>query len=127
MDSQWQELIQKKRATREALIPESWRLPAEIANKVSEESTLSAFDLLNQAALLSDREIDITENNTASTITAKIAAGELSSLEVASAFCKRAAIVHQLVNRNSCPRCFGVIAGCRRADMCFFHPDKLPH
>lgn len=95
----WQELIQRKRAVRDALIPEEWRLPTTITSKVSPESSHSAFDLLNEAGLLTDREIDITENNTASSITAKIASGKLSSYDVAAAFCKRAALVHQLVCR----------------------------
>ncbi|KAH7325552.1 amidase [Stachybotrys elegans] len=98
MTSEWQELIQKKRAARDALIPQEWRLPTTITSKVSPESTYSAFDLLKEAALLTDRENDITENNTATSLTAKIASGELSSYDVAAAFCKRAALVHQLTN-----------------------------
>lgn len=97
----WQELIQRKKAARDALIPEELRLPTTITSKVSPESSHSAFDLLNEAALLTDREIDITENNTATSLIAKIALGELSSYEVAAAFCKRAALVHQLVCRSS--------------------------
>ncbi|KAJ4138459.1 hypothetical protein NW768_002293 [Fusarium equiseti] len=94
----WQDLIQEKRAARDALIPEKWKLPADLTRKVSPESTCSAFDLLDEAALLTVREKDITENNTATSLTAKIASGELSSYDVAVAFCKRAAIVHQLTN-----------------------------
>jgi amidase len=97
----WQQLIREKRAAREALIPKEWKLPTHITDKVSPESTHSAFDLLNEAALLTARERDITENNTATSLTAKIASGELSSYDVAFAFCKRAAIVHQLVRRLS--------------------------
>lgn len=95
----WQELIQRKRAVRDALIPAEWRLPTTITEKVSPESSHSAFDLLNEAGLLTDREINITENNTATSLTAKIASGKLSSYDVAAAFCKRAALVHQLVCR----------------------------
>jgi amidase len=97
VQAEWQELIRKKRAARDALIPEEWRLPTIIISKISSESSHSAFELLNEAALLTDREIDITENNTATSLTAKIASGELSSYDVATAFCKRAALVHQLV------------------------------
>lgn len=94
----WQQLIQQKRAARESLIPEEWKLPSHITTKVSPDSTHSAFDLLDEAALLTDRERDITESNTATSLVAKIAAGELSSYDVAVAFCKRAAVVHQLTN-----------------------------
>ncbi|KAF5970661.1 amidase [Fusarium coicis] len=94
----WQQLIEKKRAARDAMIPEKWRLPTTITTKVSPDSRASAFELLNEAGLLTDREKDITENYTAVSLTAKIATGELSSYDVAAAFCKRAAIVHQLTN-----------------------------
>ncbi|KAK0388793.1 hypothetical protein NLU13_5036 [Sarocladium strictum] len=94
----WAELIQKKRAARDALIPEPWRLPTSITSRVSPESTASAFDLLDEAALLTDKEREITEKYDVAGLTAKIASGELSSVEVATAFCKRAAIVHQLTN-----------------------------
>lgn len=97
----WQDLIQKKRAARAALIPEQWRLPTTVTSKVSPESTHSAFDLLKEAAILTDREIEITEKNTATSLTAKIASGELSSYDVTAAFCKRAALVHQLVRSPS--------------------------
>jgi amidase len=93
----WQQLIEKKKAIRDALIPEKWRLPTTITSKVSPESTASAFELLNEAELLTDQEKDITEGYTAVSLTAKIAAGELLSYDVTAAFCKRAAIVHQLV------------------------------
>jgi amidase len=128
----WEELIEKKRARRDALIPEDWRLPTAITSKVSQDSTASAFDLLSEAALLTEREIDITENYTATSITAKIATGELSSYDVAAAFCKRAAIVHQLV-RSLCTKQLFYGRGGRVplrwtavADL-YDSPDKLAH
>ena len=97
VSTEWQELIQKKRVAREALIPKDWRLPDSLTSKVTDQSSHCAFDLLSEAAILSPRQIEITENNTATSLVAKIAAGELSSYDVAEAFCKRAAIAHQLV------------------------------
>jgi amidase len=99
VSAEWQELIDKKRADRDALIPEEWRFPALVTGQVSEDSPISAFDLLseNVDALLTPSELGITEANTATSLVSKIAAGELSSYEVALAFCKRAALVHQLV------------------------------
>lgn len=98
---EWQDLIQKKRAARDALIPKEWRLPESILSRVSKTSMESAFDLLKESAMLTPREVEITEENTATSLIAKIAKGELSSYEVAATFCKRAALVHQLVCCNN--------------------------
>lgn len=98
VSAEWTELIQKKRAARDALIPTEWRLPESILSKVSETSSYSAFELFNESALLTAKEIDITESYTATSLVAKMAKGELSCYDVAYAFCKRAAIAHQLVS-----------------------------
>jgi amidase len=103
VSAEWTELIQKKRTTRDALIPKEWRLPESILSKVSETSSYSAFELFSESALLTPEEIDITESYTATRLVAKLAKGELSSYDVAYAFCKRAAIAHQLVSFMSFP------------------------
>ncbi|KAL7911416.1 amidase [Trichoderma velutinum] len=94
----WQELIEKKRADREAHIPKDWRLSEAISSKVSPESRLSAFDLLKESALLTPEEIAITEKYDATTLLELMAASKISCHEVTRAFCKRAAIAHQLTN-----------------------------
>ncbi|KAJ5733144.1 Amidase, partial [Penicillium manginii] len=48
--------------------------------------------------LLSDLELDLTENYTAAQLLAKLASGEASSLAVTTAFCKRAAIAQQVTS-----------------------------
>ena len=93
----WQELIEKKRADRETRIPKDWRLPEAISSKVSPESRLSAFDLLRESALLTPEEIEITEKYDATTLLKLMAASKISCYDVTRAFCKRAAIAHQLV------------------------------
>lgn len=117
LSAEWQDLIQKKRAARDALIPKEWRLPESILSRVSKTSTESAFDLLKESAMLTPREVEITEGNTATSLVAKIAKGEVSSYDVAAAFCKRAALVHQLVRYNTLG-CFDIVRLCldMRAD-----------
>ncbi|KAH7131008.1 amidase signature domain-containing protein [Dactylonectria macrodidyma] len=99
MDSQgWQKLIQEKRADREARIPPQWCLAQNITSQVHDKSDVSAFDLLSQTNLLTQREHEITEKYGASTLIHMMTQGILSSVEVTTAFCKRAAIAQQLTN-----------------------------
>ena len=60
-------------------------------------SDTSAFDLLNNTNLLSQREREITEKYDASTLIEMMVTGAISSVEVTTAFCKRAAAAQQLV------------------------------
>jgi amidase len=48
--------------------------------------------------MLTPKEVDITENHDAVDLVKKMAAKELTAVEVSQAFCKRAAIAHQLTN-----------------------------
>lgn len=94
---EWQALIDEKRAQREASIPSQWRIPKRVADKVSPNASVSAFDLLEETDILSQEEREITELHDATSILAALAAGKVSSLAVTTAFCKRAAIAQQLV------------------------------
>lgn len=55
------------------------------------------LDFPRRSGLLTNDEIDITENYDAVSLLEAMASGELTSLAVTTAFCKRAAIAHQLV------------------------------
>ncbi|KAJ4327857.1 hypothetical protein N0V84_001667 [Fusarium piperis] len=94
----WKALIREKRAYRDSKIPEEWRLPKKITDQVRRDNPISAFDLLDQTNLLTKREREITDDYDATHLVAQLASGALSSLEVTTAFCKRAAIAHQLIN-----------------------------
>lgn len=93
----WPALISQKLALRDSRIPAEWRLPENIVGRVNRESTISALDLLNETTVLTEKERHITEAYDATTLLEKLASGALTSLEVTTAFCKRAAIAHQLV------------------------------
>lgn len=95
--AQWKQLVDEKRAHRDSQIPEQWRVPKQVADQVSPDADVSAFDLLAQANLLSREELDITENYDATALLGLLALGKLTSLQVTTAFCKRAAIAQQLV------------------------------
>ncbi|KAM5354435.1 hypothetical protein ACJ41O_001084 [Fusarium nematophilum] len=94
----WQALIREKRAARDSRIPAEWRLDSSITSQAHRDNPISAFDLLSQTNLLTKRERDITEKYDATALLALLASGALSSLEVTTAFCKRAAVAQQLIN-----------------------------
>lgn len=93
----WNALVDAKRAHLYAQIRPEWRLPGHITKQVRQTSDVSAFDLLDNTNLLSQREREITEKYDASTLIEMIAIGAISSVEVTTAFCKRAAAAQQLV------------------------------
>ncbi|KAL1886235.1 Acetamidase [Paecilomyces lecythidis] len=90
MPEKWEELIADKRARLAKTIPAEWKiqtLPAED----------SVIDYPAKSGFLSAKELEIT-NSTATDLVAKLATGELKSYDVTLAFCKRAALAHQLLN-----------------------------
>ncbi|CAG9973279.1 unnamed protein product [Clonostachys byssicola] len=95
---EYQQLVDQKRAKQASLIPPEWRLPKAITDKVSPSSNASAFDLMLEHQILTKEELDITENYTAAALVKSMAAGNLTSLEVTTAFCKRSAVAQQLTN-----------------------------
>lgn len=90
----WQAIAKRKQEQREQKIPAEWRLPAASLPKGDVEDV---FDFPQTSRLFTRRELDLTSVD-ASTVVAKIAAGEWTSEEVTRAICKRAAVAQQLVN-----------------------------
>jgi amidase len=93
----WKSLLAAKKADQASRIPAEWKLPREITSLVSPESSASAFDLFRKTSILTQLEHGITEKYDATSLLERIAAGHFTALEVTTAFCKRAAITHQLV------------------------------
>ncbi|KAJ4112182.1 hypothetical protein NW768_011761 [Fusarium equiseti] len=94
----WASLIQQKQADRESRIPNEWRLPQTIISRVDRDAPVSGFDLFNETAILTEKERYITEAYDATGLLEQLSSGSLTSLEVTTAFCKRAAVAHQLIN-----------------------------
>ncbi|CDK25120.1 unnamed protein product [Kuraishia capsulata CBS 1993] len=84
----------KKKATRD-LIPEKWRLPADL---YPTDPMANVLDIPRTCGILTEKEQDITENYTAAEMLVKLSSGEFTSVEVTTAFCKRAAIATQLTD-----------------------------
>ncbi|KAK5050425.1 hypothetical protein LTR84_003706 [Exophiala bonariae] len=98
MVQDWRSLVAQKRAEVAKQLPQEWRLPTEIMSTISETANVSVLDVPAKCGILSAKEIDITENHDAVDLVEKMAKKELTSSEVTLAFCKRAAIAHQLTN-----------------------------
>lgn len=92
----WQELVARKRRERQDKIPHEWTLSEDILKDVP--AHLLEYDLPRRSGLLSDLELDVTENYTATELLIKLASGHVSSLVVTTAFSKRAAIAQQVVS-----------------------------
>ncbi|CAK7199704.1 hypothetical protein SEUCBS139899_002387 [Sporothrix eucalyptigena] len=100
----WQSIVAAKQVKVQAAIPDAWRIDPSLLATVdfSLESTQSldssSSSILRDSKILTDHELAITEQYSAAALLAKLAAGELTSLEVTVAFSKRAAIAQQLLH-----------------------------
>ncbi|OOQ84839.1 general amidase-B [Penicillium brasilianum] len=92
----WQELVARKRRDCQDKIPREWTLSADILKELPKN--LLEYDLPRRSGLLSDLELDVTENYTATELLIKLASGQVSSLEVTTAFSKRACIAQQVTS-----------------------------
>ena len=97
-------ISQEKLAANAAKIPKEWQLSSKYLENVNANSNLNVLDVPRNCGILNEREIDITENYDATALLAKLATKQFSSYDVVLAFCKRAAIAHQLVRHGFCIR-----------------------
>jgi amidase len=90
----WKEKANEKRISIYNLIPQEWRLSESILNNPPKNSTI----VPSQCGILSKLDLEITEIDNIEELANRIANGKYSSVQVIEAYCKRAAIAHQLVN-----------------------------
>lgn len=95
MTATWEERAADKRHRIEQSIPAEWKVK-------SLPTADSVFDFPEKSGLLSEKELEITQSS-ATDLVAKLAKGELKSVDVTLAFCKRAALAHQLVGLPNLP------------------------
>ncbi|KAH9987890.1 general amidase [Russula vinacea] len=90
--STWQELVAEKKRRQAASIPKEWLItrPA--------DGVLDVTDVPTSCGLLSARELEITAVSEVGILLNKLATRDWSSVEVTTAFCKRAILAHQLTN-----------------------------
>lgn len=87
----WKEIAQHKRNTVNNQIPPQWRLDI----IPSPEEQPNAGKYLDQ--ILPQKEVEIT-SSTAIELLTQISNGQLSAVDVTTAFCHRSALIHQLCN-----------------------------
>jgi amidase len=100
MVQNWESLVARKRAEVAKELPQEWRLPAEILDTISASADISVLDVPRESGILTAKEIDITEKHDAVALVEKMASKALTASEVTLAFCKRAAIAHQVVSHE---------------------------
>ena len=93
MSTTWEHIAADKRGRIDKCIPPEWKISVPAADT-------SVIDLPASSGILSAQELKITES-TASELVPRLAKGELKAVDVTLAFCKRAALAHQLVGSNS--------------------------
>jgi amidase len=76
-------------------IPKDWWVPS---HSKPHPDTTSLLDIPQRCGILSGRELEITEKYDATDLLGMMSRGEIKSREVTEAFCKRAAIAHQVTN-----------------------------
>ena len=93
----WTDVAAKAQTKLINSIPAEWRIPYK---QLPPDDQLDVTSFPRQSGLLTDAELKITESF-ATEIVGAVAAGEWTAEEVARAFCKRAAIAHQVVRSSS--------------------------
>ncbi|KAF2434522.1 amidase [Tothia fuscella] len=94
MAKRWEEISAGKRAALLKSIPPAWTIPAEL---VPPESQLDVTGFPSDSGWFTSGELEITSKSAVELLD-KLSKGEWSSIDVTSAFCKRAAAAHQLTN-----------------------------
>ena len=90
MSTTWEHIAADKRGRIDNCIPPEWKISVSPAEN-------SVIGIPASSGVLSPQELKITES-TASELVPRLAKGELKAVDVTLAFCKRAALAHQLVS-----------------------------
>jgi len=88
----WKPIVLAKRAAQQALIPTEWLLPESILSN----PPLSSLDAIRSSGILSPDELAWTDKTDIQDLVSAIKSRHVTSLQLTTAFCKRAAIAQQL-------------------------------
>ena len=94
MTETWQGIAERKQKERASRLPETWLLPPSSID----HKRLNVLGVPRESGLLTDDELKITERYDATALRDELASGRLKSVDVVTAFCKRAAIAQQVTN-----------------------------
>ena len=88
----WQTRCAKRKQAQLDSIPKEW-----LIDPISEDQ-MNVINVPKDCGLLSDRELEITETVDVEIILERLASGQWSSVEVTTAFYKRAIVAQQVVS-----------------------------
>jgi hypothetical protein len=91
MSVHWKERVADKRRRQQEAIPSDWRISAPGSD------VLNVTAVPDTCGLLSERELEITNTTDVPVLLEKLASGTWSSVDVTTAFYKRAIVAQQLV------------------------------
>ena len=91
MDTSWKSIVDEKRARQLAAIPSEWRL-----SQPASTSSESLLEIIQSCGILSSQELQWTEVIDINALVSLVASREVSSVQLTTAFCKRAAVSQQL-------------------------------
>ena len=95
----WQKIVAEKRSSLPPL-PSEWKISGEVLRELTKGATANVLEVPRKSGVLSAEDVDITENYTATKLLEMMRERKISSKTVTTAFCKRAAVAHQLVSRR---------------------------
>lgn len=93
-EQSWEAKAKAKVAETKSKIPNEWRLNQSSLDKAKQIKKLCGPFI---ESFLSDDELSITRNDS-TLLVEKVKTGEYTALQVAQAFCKTAAVAHQIVS-----------------------------
>ncbi|KAI4712033.1 hypothetical protein J4E89_003479 [Alternaria sp. Ai002NY15] len=92
-DKDWRSVSRRKKAEQNERIPKEWKL-----NVLPGADVKSYIDIPRKSGLLTEEELEITGRYDAVALAEAIRGKKLKCVDVTRAFCKRAAIAHQVTN-----------------------------
>lgn len=92
MTAPWKPTVHHKRSLQLASIPPAWRLPSS-SQPPSPQTTI---EIIHSSNILNPQELQWTETADICALLSHLASREVSSVQLTTAFCKRAAIAQQL-------------------------------
>ncbi|KAL4969353.1 amidase signature domain-containing protein [Aspergillus stella-maris] len=87
----WKPTVHQKRAAQAAAVPPAWRL-----SKSTLSSKATPLETIRTCGILSNQELLWTDETNITALTSLLASGSITSEQLTTAFCKRAAIAQQL-------------------------------
>ncbi|KAH8671430.1 amidase [Xylariales sp. PMI_506] len=119
----WQDLQAAKKAEQLSRIPKEWLLKE---SDLPSEDMVDVRPFVESCGILSAKELEITgDAYDATSLAAAIAEGKYSAVEVVTAFCKRAAVGHQLCNMLTEIMFVDAIAAAQKLDDVYKQTGKV--